>query len=521
MWKPPKLISVTKLDVDQENFRIGSQPTQEAAIRAMIEEQGPRLVRLARDIGADGLSPAEALMVIPSPTAAGRFVVLDGNRRVTALKLLAKPALAKGTRFAAAYGRAAAKYKDRRPRKVQCSVFASRGEADPWITRRHAPDLGGRGHEHWTSVARQRQKAAQGRPIHAGVVILDYAERRRLVPDEVHALLSRNRSTNVQRLFQARDVTKALGIRVTDGRVLYGNGDREAGDALVARLLQALAEPKQPVSGIINSKAREIFLKPHLPFAVLGPFPADQDDGLDDLALVDEDLDEDVDEDLDEDLDDGEADESGEVDGRSEAASAGGAAGNGNGDGAGSAKADAAGANSPQDRPARRRRRQKLAAASSRLALAVPEGRLARLYDEAQKLNVVATANCGAFLTRVFVELSTELFLDAFVRVQDHFPPNFRSWSYKGIALGRKVEIALGKLEAEGPLADLEWVRRAVSDSNALHSIDTLHQYIHNRSFNATPEEILETWDRWHPFLERLFHAVAEAAAESAAPPPA
>ena len=67
----------------------------------MVRRQGEKLLELAQDILDVGLSPGEPLWVAPDPRAQGKFVVLEGNRRITALKVMDNPALASGTDFEA------------------------------------------------------------------------------------------------------------------------------------------------------------------------------------------------------------------------------------------------------------------------------------------------------------------------------------------------------------------------------------------------------------------------------------
>lgn len=62
-----KEIRVTDILLDTGNYRTGKQDDQRDAIRALIEEQKNKLVRLAQDIIENGLSPLETVMVCAVP----------------------------------------------------------------------------------------------------------------------------------------------------------------------------------------------------------------------------------------------------------------------------------------------------------------------------------------------------------------------------------------------------------------------------------------------------------------------
>mgnify|MGYP000944436713 CR=1 FL=1 len=59
----------------------------------MITEQENKLVNLAEDIINNGLNPSDIPIVTPSADDEKAYVVLEGNRRVTAIKLIIQPDL--------------------------------------------------------------------------------------------------------------------------------------------------------------------------------------------------------------------------------------------------------------------------------------------------------------------------------------------------------------------------------------------------------------------------------------------
>lgn len=81
---------VDKLDFDPENPRFydtfDAADGDARAIKRMIEEEN--LEELVGSIGNQGFFPGEPLLVAPSPTTPGRFIVIEGNRRLAALRVL-------------------------------------------------------------------------------------------------------------------------------------------------------------------------------------------------------------------------------------------------------------------------------------------------------------------------------------------------------------------------------------------------------------------------------------------------
>lgn len=88
----PKKIKPAVLDLgfDPENPRfldmIGSESGEARAIKRMIEEEN--LEELVGSIGNQGFFAGEPLLVVPNKSAPGKFIVIEGNRRLAALKVL-------------------------------------------------------------------------------------------------------------------------------------------------------------------------------------------------------------------------------------------------------------------------------------------------------------------------------------------------------------------------------------------------------------------------------------------------
>ena len=82
---------VTQLDFDPRNPRFmdtfgnTAQPDTHAIERMLDEEN---IHELVGSIGQRGYFPGEPLLVTPNPSSSGRYIVVEGNRRLAALRLL-------------------------------------------------------------------------------------------------------------------------------------------------------------------------------------------------------------------------------------------------------------------------------------------------------------------------------------------------------------------------------------------------------------------------------------------------
>jgi hypothetical protein len=77
-----KQLDLDELLLDLENPRISRAGSQREAIQKIIEDQDLKLVVLAESIVTDGLNPMDRWLVVKSPTERGKFIILEGNRRL-------------------------------------------------------------------------------------------------------------------------------------------------------------------------------------------------------------------------------------------------------------------------------------------------------------------------------------------------------------------------------------------------------------------------------------------------------
>jgi hypothetical protein len=132
-------VPVSKLDFDLHNPRYPVQNSDREALEKILLSSTPKSVKLAEHIVKHGQNPADPIYVIQDGS---RYTVLEGNRRTAVLKILSKPLLLDSIppgpgvpAFCRKMKTLAAKAAN--VSKVTVLQFASRKDADVWITLKH------------------------------------------------------------------------------------------------------------------------------------------------------------------------------------------------------------------------------------------------------------------------------------------------------------------------------------------------------------------------------------------------
>lgn len=204
-------IPVLELLLDPENARIRAGSDQADCIEKILRKEG-QLLELMKDIAAEGLS---TIPILVSKNEEEKWVVRDGNRRVTALKLLNNPDLAPNERLRAQIRAIADKHRGSIPSAIDCMASDDEAAMLKELLVRHQGELGGVGQMTWSTYLRvafllrhgqsdQNKRAAQ---------YLRWAEERGLPVDDDFPL------TTLTRLLNA-DALKGLGFAVRDDELV-------------------------------------------------------------------------------------------------------------------------------------------------------------------------------------------------------------------------------------------------------------------------------------------------------------
>lgn len=153
------VLTLAKIKLYLNNPRLPKTESEQEALYRLISDQNRKLVQLAKDIVIHKLSELDVIAVFPDTEEDGYFRVAEGNRRITALKLLQNPDLIKekfpalASEFALISGRETFDYEH-----ITVSIFAS--EKDPQLIHflqvRHIGEMGGIGTVKWDAKQKGR-----------------------------------------------------------------------------------------------------------------------------------------------------------------------------------------------------------------------------------------------------------------------------------------------------------------------------------------------------------------------------
>lgn len=458
-----KDVEIDLLSVDLANFRLGEYDDVRAAYQGMLDEQGEKLVNLATDILDHGLSPAERLIIVPDEDEQGHFIVCEGNRRLTAIRMMDDPRLAAGTPYYTKFAQLSKRFQKAPIRELPCTELPDKDTAFLWIERKHNPK-DGRGLAQWGSQATGRAEAYRGR-VRASKAVLDFLEEKGALTPKIERAI-RRKTTNLDRVFQMPYMASTLGVKISKaGGVGFDNGDEKAGIKLLKSMVERMASDGFSVNDIRSKGQRWALIDEFADKGCLGevsPNPV-------------------------------------------------------------SSKAKVA-KKAPRTKPPEpdQSARSTLALVGAGNVLRVKDKRLAELYKEARDINVATLTNSAAVLCRLFLELSTDYFLKIAKVPLPKTKPNqqpWRNWSERGLPLKTKIKAALHALDPTGKAKEFSEARKGISTEESIHFIDNLHEFVHNLHAVPDPKEVKKVWEKWHDFLHAMFaHVEAAGLAKTTKP---
>lgn len=256
-----KSIRVTNLFLDLDNFRFEHQNSQLDAINTMVDAYIDELYKLAVDILKIGLNPMDIPYVLPHPTEEKKYIVLEGNRRITTLKLLLNPNLIDPKHIT--LRRKFIKLKEKHSKDlihvVECGVCESRDEGYRWIERKHANGVGGIGTKQWNPLQKQRfDKATKGKESLA-LQVINMLTSSSLVEDDFKKKLEKLNTSNLERLLSDPHVRGQLGLVKQQGRLVSDIKPEVLTEAMVG-IVSDMLTPSFKVAVIYHKTDREKYI---------------------------------------------------------------------------------------------------------------------------------------------------------------------------------------------------------------------------------------------------------------------
>ena len=442
-------VEVTELLLDQANARFKEeQPSQQQAALELAKLQGDHIVNLAEDIVEEGLDPLALPAITATDDRVARYVVMEGNRRVLALKALETPALvspALSQHQQRRLNRLSAQYVNNPISQVQCVLFDSEKDARHWIELRHTGKNEGIGLSEWGSDEKDRYAARHGTRSDAGQII-DFVDKHGTLSEDAQESSARI-FTSVRRLISTPEVRDKLGIDVAQGQV-YSHYPTDEIAKPLTYIVEQFKTGELHVGDIYRADQRREFAgkipRSHLPKrSTRLPDPVD----LDTLAT-----------------------------------------------------------SKPKTAPKKKSRRktrktaERTAVVPRDCDLVINPPRINYIFNELSSLSVDQYPNACSVLLRVFLELSVDSYLSHEQLMSDG--------EMRSEPLAKRLKAVAKDLNGKGKIPkQLRTAIDRVADSKRfLHPATvTMNQYVHNQFVFPTAGELRTSWDELQPFFEKVW----------------
>lgn len=453
-----KAINFQSLLLDLENPRITRASSQREALQRIVEDQDVRLAVLAESIVEQGgLNPMDRWLVLPSTTK-GKYIVFEGNRRLSALRILHSPAVLGGLEVRSPVRKrleaAAKQFDPKTVNPIDCFVLKNRAEGALWLNQRHTGANKGSGIVDWNGLATARFRGSDP-ALQALDAVLKFGG---LATADVVELAGHFPITTLDRLLSTPAVRDLLGLDIKNSKLLTDLPPRDA----VAGLRRMVVD-----LGNRDINVTKLKLKPQQVDYVKG-FGADLPDqrkrsgkwsrieDWDEVTFAD--------------------------------------------------PPPASGGTRPAPKPVIRKRKpspQRNVLITRDCQLNVSNPKIAEIEQELRILKLSDHRHAIAVLFRVFLETSVETFL---TKAGVALSVTDKGGHIRDKSLHVKVTETIDALVSTGvPARSLEGVSKGIHDSrNALY-IETLHAYVHNQFFSPKESDLTTAFDNARPFFEAIW----------------
>jgi hypothetical protein len=449
-----KTIEIEALMINPENYRFlkGEEvKTEKEAINKILEVEKDRnfILNLARHLTRNGINPTKKVIVISFDK--DKFKILDGNRRITSIKILNNPNLISNN-----YNLFKSKIiklnaiKEDLPKFIDCSLFDNEEEAKIWIKLEHTGENKGVGTIRWDS--KQIQNFNENYTL--GMQVHNILKESPLVSKEVKVKLKNLKITNLDRLLQNSEVKKLLGIKVK-GKNILDIKNKEIIRKIV-KIVESLIDHNVKVSKIYNKEQQVDYVNKILN----NNFKKISEENV----IVE-----------DKELNEGNSQENQIV---------------------------------SLDKKFKRdvsipKERKTLIPKECKLK--INNQKVKKIYQELQQLELKKFIQVSSISFRVFVELTMDCYMENHKLIG-----NSLSATKCGKDFKQKVFIVANHLQSNKKidLSISQGIKNSVNENNGSLGADTLHSYLHNSKFSPIYETLITMWDNIEDFMKVVWENI-------------
>lgn len=205
-------IEIKNLLINPENPRFDPVVDQQKALEVMLVKMKSKIKNLASDIAGKGLNPTKSLCVFKSNQ--GKYVVLEGNRRLVAIKLIKKPNIVKHDSNLQKFFKELNRTGQNVPEALNCVIFENKADANHWIKLEHTGENKGVGQVPWDAkqTARYQSQIKQfNRPY---IKVINLMEKNSIS-------LKQGQATNIERLVNTTYVKEKIGLDFQNKKLIF------------------------------------------------------------------------------------------------------------------------------------------------------------------------------------------------------------------------------------------------------------------------------------------------------------
>ena len=218
-------VSINSILLDVENPRIDPVRAQEDAIKELMEKVGDnKLFSLAADIMQNGTNPSDILLCVEYRTEAGKkvYIAKEGNRRLLALKGIARPRIFNNAKWSSRMERLIYKFGGigLAPKKIRIQVYgdAERGKMNHWIEIKHNGENGGAGTVPWGSPEKSRFMNG-GKNANVTMALIDWLKNDANTSNDDRERIKIVPTTTLERIISSVPGRTILGVGIRDGHL--------------------------------------------------------------------------------------------------------------------------------------------------------------------------------------------------------------------------------------------------------------------------------------------------------------
>lgn len=247
-----KLISLSALLINRSNDRHGELIDESSAIAWLFNHKEKHMRNLASDIKNQG-GIYEPPLVIES---GGKYILADGNRRVTCLKLIKYPNRAPSTVLQKYFSNLQSDWPGKIPDKITCRVETDLDLIDEILLRRHTGSQDGVGQSPWDDRMKRNFVERTGKS--KGKSVADEVEEILQDENKLPTVGKIPRST-LGRLLSSERFLNRVGLSKADKSLKFTHDKNEVLICL-QKIAQDLASKKVVLGDLWNAARKDEYL---------------------------------------------------------------------------------------------------------------------------------------------------------------------------------------------------------------------------------------------------------------------